>query len=66
MKPPDGQAAFLLHLKASRRRDEWATRGLACLGKGRLKAAREALAKAEHWHRIAQSQVPPPKEWPGR
>lgn len=48
-KPIDLQARVTAHVEASRRRDEWARRGLDWSKAGKKKQARVALKKAEFW-----------------
>ena len=52
MKPPkpmDLHQRLLAHMEASRKRDEWARKGLAYQQAGQLRKAREALKQAEQW-----------------
>lgn len=48
-KPIDLQVRVAAHVEASRKRDEWARRGLDWSKAGKKKQARVALKKAEFW-----------------
>lgn len=48
-KPMDMQKRLVAHMEASRKRDEWAQKGLAYSEAGALKKARAALKHAEKW-----------------
>jgi hypothetical protein len=64
-QPPDIQKIFRVVLRQAQqarqqrarldeyaaRRDEWARRGLAWVAEGKIKAARQASAKAQYWER---------------
>jgi hypothetical protein len=48
-KPLDMQKRLVAHMEASRKRDDWARKGLELEKAGKIEAARKALKKAEGW-----------------
>jgi hypothetical protein len=48
-KPMDMQKRWVAHIEASRKRDEWARKGLALEKAGKIEAAHKALKRAEGW-----------------
>lgn len=54
----DGQAKFLAHIEASRRRDEWARRGIALAEAGKVRQAKVAQRKAQFWDARAKRLEP--------
>lgn len=47
--PGDPHKLVAEHMEASRKRDEWAKKGLKYSEAGKIAKAREALRKAEYW-----------------
>jgi hypothetical protein len=45
----DMQKRLVAHMEASRKRDDWARKGLELEKAGKIEAARKALKKAEGW-----------------